>query len=47
MYDPTTGLIYGILGEKGDGILLFDPKTNKVFEPWTGNGCVALVYIKK
>ena len=47
VYDPTTGLIYGIFGEDGDGILPFDPKTNKVLEPWMGSGCVALVYIKK
>ena len=46
VYDPTTGLIYGIYGEDGEGILPFDPKTNKVLEPWMGSGCVALVYIK-
>lgn len=47
VYDPTTGLIYGMFGEDGDGILPFDPKTNKVLDPWMGSGCVALVYIKK
>ena len=47
VYDPTTGLIYGMFGEDGDGILPFDPKTNKVLEPWMGSGCVAFVYIKK
>ena len=47
VYDPTTGLIYGMFGEDGDGILSFDPKTNKVLEPWMGSGCVTLVYIKK
>ena len=47
VYDPTTGLIYGMFGEDGDGILPVDPKTNKVLDPWMGSGCVALVYIKK
>ena len=45
IYDPSTGLIYGMFGE-GDGILPFDPKTDKVLEPWMGSGCVGLLYIK-
>lgn len=46
VYDPTTKLIYGMFGDESDGILSFDPKTNKTLEPWLGNGCIALVYIK-
>lgn len=47
VYDPTTGLIYGMFGEGDDGnILPFDPKTDKVLDPWMGSGCVALLYIK-
>ena len=46
-HEPGAGLIYGMFGEDGDGILPFDPKTNKVLDPWMGSGCVALVYIKK
>ncbi len=46
VYDPTTGLIYGMFGDESDGILPFDPKTNKALDPWIGSGCVALVYIK-
>lgn len=46
VYDPTTKLIYGMFGDESDGILSFDPKTNKTLEPWLGSGCIALVYIK-
>lgn len=47
VYDPTTGLIYGMFGESDDGnILPFDPKTDKVLDPWMNSGCVALLYIK-
>lgn len=47
VYDPTTGLIYGMFGEGDDGnILPFDPKTDKALDPWMGSGCVALLYIK-
>ncbi len=46
VYDPTTGLIYGMFGDESDGILPFDPKTKKALDPWMGSGCVALLYIK-
>lgn len=46
VYDPTTGLIYGMFGEDSDGILPFDPKTDKVLDPWINSGCIALLYIK-
>lgn len=46
VYDPTTGLIYGMFGEDSDGILPFDPKTDKVLDPWINSGCIGLLYIK-
>lgn len=46
VYDPATGLIYGLYGEEDEGILAFNPKTKEILDPWMGSGCIDLLYIK-